>query len=492
MAPIGLRLGAGGAPPGVLAVPVTGAGFAGGEVAGTAVRLPAGLAATLAAYREDVSRADGENTGAAGTVHTLPLPGGRPRRVLLVCVGDGAEADWRAAGAAVVRAASKESAVTLALPPDAGEDAVSGAAEGVLLGSYRYTRAAGDDGAPALRRVTLAVAEPDRYAAALAAARVRAEATCLARDLTNTHSSRKSPRWLAAEITRAATAAGVQARVRDADALRAEGFGGILAVGGGSPRPPRLVELRYRPRGAARHVVLVGKGITYDTGGIQIKSASGMQLMRKDMGGAAAVAAATVGAARLRLPVRITTLLPLADNCVGADAYRPGDVVTHYGGLTSEIRNTDAEGRVVLGDALAYAVRRLAPDVVVDLATLTGAQSVALGKQTAALYGAEPVTAALTAAAADAGEKVWRMPLPEDYVELLRTDIADVTNAPAPGRAGSVTAALYLREFVGAHRDRWAHLDMSGPAWSSAVDGVNGKGATGWGVRTLLRYLATT
>jgi leucyl aminopeptidase len=279
--------------------------------------------------------------------------------------------------------------------------------------------------------------------------------------------------------------------VREPERLAEEGFNGILAVGGGSARGPRLVELKWAPRGAKKHVVLVGKGITFDTGGISIKPMQGMQLMKKDMAGGAAVIGAVLAAARLKLPVKVTALVPMAENMPSGSAYRPGDIVRHYGGRTSEIRNTDAEGRVVLADALAYADKKLAPDLLVDLATLTGAQGVALGKRTAALYSDDDALAdALADAAEAAGERVWRMPLPEDYVEKVESEVADLNNAPEGG-AGSVVAALYLREFAGRSRDRWAHVDMSAPAWSDAPNDELTKGATGWGVRTLVRWLAT-
>jgi leucyl aminopeptidase len=277
--------------------------------------------------------------------------------------------------------------------------------------------------------------------------------------------------------------------VRGAEQLAAEGFGGILAVGGGSATPPRLVELSWDPPGADRHVVLVGKGITFDTGGISIKPREGLKLMVKDMGGAAAVIAATLGAADLGLPVRITALAPLAENAVSGSAYRPGDIITHYDGTTSESTNSDAEGRLVLADALGYAVATLQPDVIVDLATLTGANAVALGKRTAALYSHDdPLAAALVAAGEAAGERMWRLPLPDDYVEYLQSDVADLHSSPARG-AGSVVAALYLREFLGDRVGQWAHFDMSAPAWADRSDGDLTKGATGWGVRTLLRWL---
>jgi leucyl aminopeptidase len=237
-------------------------------------------------------------------------------------------------------------------------------------------------------------------------------------------------------------------------------------------------------------VVLVGKGITYDTGGIDIKPTEAMQLMRKDMGGAAAVVGALLSVAELGVPVKVTALAPLAENMVSGSSWRQGDVVTHYGGLTSEVRSTDAEGRVVLGDAMAYAVKNLDPDLLVDLATLTGASRIALGKKTAALFsGNDELIDGFTAAAAETGEQVWRLPLAEDYVADVASDLADLDNAA--GNPGTITAALYLREFAGSLRDRWVHLDMSSPAWSASPDAELTKGATGWGVRLLTRWLTT-
>jgi leucyl aminopeptidase len=302
----------------------------------------------------------------------------------------------------------------------------------------------------------------------------------------------KSPEWLADQVTAAAGGhAGLRVAVREPAQLAADGFGGILAVGGGSVRGPRLVEIGWQPADARTHVVLVGKGITFDTGGISIKPRDAMKLMRKDMAGAAAVVAAAIGAAALRLPVRVTALAPLAENMVSGSAFRPGDVVRHYGGLTSETTNSDAEGRLVLADALAYAVHRLAPDLLVDLATLTGANAVALGKRTAALYSdSDELAGEVLAAAAESGESAWRMPLPIDYIEYLGSDLADLYSAPDRG-AGSVVAALYLREFTGELSDRWVHIDMSAPSWAEGNDGELAKGATGWGVRALLRWLAT-
>ena len=483
------------AEPDVLAVPVA---VTGDDAVDLLPALPdAGVATFLAGDgarpRLRALLDEARSAGAAGMVTTLPRPLRRPRRILLVGVGDADEAGWRAAGAALARAGARDEALTVVLPAGHDDLAVRGLAEGALLGSYRF-RLGADDSPPRLERLEIVVDDPARYADALAAAQTVADATAFARDLTNTPSDTKSPAWLAAQVVeRAAGVPGLSVTVRDEAELASGGFGGILAVGGGSARPPRLLELSWRPARATTHVVLVGKGITFDTGGISIKPRDAMKLMRKDMGGAAAVLAATLAAARLDLPVRVTALAPLAENMPGADAFRPGDVVRHFGGRTSEVLNTDAEGRVVLADALAYAERDLAPDMLVDLATLTGANAIALGKRTAALYTENAGLAdALAAAATGAGERVWRMPLVDDYQSMIASDVADVANAAtAPGGAGSVTAALYLREFVGACRDRWVHLDMSAPSWSDGPDAELARGATGWGVRTLLRWLAT-
>jgi len=457
----------------------------GTEFAPVAEPVSDALAATAATYLGEVKHA-----GKAGEVRVLPRPGQRPSVLQLIGVGDGDAAALRKVGAAVVRSNSDATGVRVLVPTDADEDAVGGLIEGALLASYRFTLASKSE-PPSLRRVTLVVEDPDRYAAVLARSVAVAKATHFARDMANTPSLTKDPAWLAAQAVKATGKHGVKAVVREPDRLAEEGWGGILAVGGGSARGPRLVELKWAPRGAKKHVVLVGKGITFDTGGISIKPFQGMHLMKKDMGGGAAVIGAILATALLQLPVNVTVLVPMAENMPSGSAYRPGDVVRHYGGRTSEIRNTDAEGRVVLADALAYAEKKLAPDVLIDLATLTGAQTIALGKRTAALYADDDALAkALTDAAEAAGERAWRMPLTEDYVEKLDSDIADVNNAPGGG-AGSVTAALYLREFAGSARDRWAHIDMSGPSWSDSANDELTKGATGWGVRTLVRWLET-
>ncbi|HEY8301520.1 MAG TPA: leucyl aminopeptidase family protein, partial [Jatrophihabitans sp.] len=316
--------------------------------------------------------------------------------------------------------------------------------EGLALGGYRFTLATGP--APARRIVELAEVDD---AAAIEQGRAAAAATAWARDLTNTPSSTKTPAWLGRQAERVLTPLGVEVAVHGTDWLGEHGFGGVLAVGAAASAPPRFIEARWRPRGAAAatHVVLVGKGITFDTGGINIKPGESMKSMKTDMGGGAAVLAAMRLIADARLPVRVTALVPAAENCFGAASYRPGDVVRHYGGRTSEIGNTDAEGRIVLADALAYAAARLRPSVLVDVATLTGAMKVALGVRTGGMFAtSDELAAQLIAAGAASGEPLWRMPLSGEYERQLRSQLADANNAP--GNPGAITAALFLRHFT--------------------------------------------
>jgi leucyl aminopeptidase len=286
---------------------------------------------------------------------------------------------------------------------------------------------------------------------------------------------------------------GLTCHVRDHKQQLAEGFGGLLAVGAGAHRPPRLVELGYTPQDADEdtpHVVLVGKGITFDTGGISLKPRESMIAMKTDMTGAGVVLAVLRACGRLGVRVRVTGLLALAENTLGASAYRPGDVVRQYGGRTVEVRNTDAEGRLVLADALAYADATLDPDVLVDIATLTGAATMGLGRGHAALYTADDALAGALAQAGEAGvERVWRMPLADDYRSAIDSDIADVCQiASVPGvGGGSVVAALFLREFVGDRR--WVHLDIAGPGRGERDTGITNRGGTGFGARLLLRWL---
>ena len=423
----------------------------------------------------------------AGKIVPVPVDlGSGPIRLLLAGVGDASPSALRTAGAELVRKAGGRSALVVAIETRNDPDGAQALAEGVLLASYVFTRASEKpEDPPPSAAYLFADAEPLDRAAAFAGA------SALARDLTNTPSSEKSPEWMAGEAVRVAEDAGLGVRVWDEDELRADGYGGILAVGMGSVRPPRLVELRYEPEDPDRHVVLVGKGITYDSGGLSLKPPAGMQTMKTDMAGGAAVIGAMSALAALGVRSRVTGLVPLAENMPSGSALRPGDVITHYGGRTVEVLNTDAEGRLVLADALVRADRDLDADVVVDVATLTGAAKVALGLTTAALYtGDDDLAHAFADAARVSGEKVWRMPLTDDYRFALDSPVADLANVAAgkaTGPAGSIEAALFLREFTG---DRpWVHLDAAGPARATKTKAELTKGATGWGTRLFLTWL---
>jgi leucyl aminopeptidase len=272
--------------------------------------------------------------------------------------------------------------------------------------------------------------------------------------------------------------------------LASAGFGGILAVGSGSVRPPRLIELSYQPARARLHVVLVGKGITFDSGGLSLKPNDNMKLMKTDMAGGGAVIAVMSALSALGVAIRVTGLIPAAENMPSGSAYRPGDVIEQYGGRTVEVLNTDAEGRLVLADALAYAAANLAPDRLVDVATLTGAARVALGSTHAALYATDKGLAAeLLAAGQASGDLLWPMPLEDSYRTSLESPVADIAHVPRDGQpAGSIVAALFLREF--AADLPWAHLDIAGPGRAASDDGELSKGATGFGTRLLLTWLS--
>jgi leucyl aminopeptidase len=325
--------------------------------------------------------------------------------------------------------------------------------------------------------------------AAIGEAKTVATAVGLARDLTNTPSTRKSPQWLADAASQVAAEAGLAVRIWADEELAGSGFGGLMAVGAGSARPPRLIELRYEPPGANRHVVLIGKGITFDSGGLSLKPNDAMKAMKTDMAGGAAVIAAMSALANLGVANKVTGLVAAAENMPSGSAYRLGDVLVAFGGRTVEVLNTDAEGRLVLADAIAYADAMLEPDEIVDLATLTGAARIALGGNLAALYSTtEELAAELLASGESSGDRLWRMPLVEDYRSALDSPVADLANVPrTPAGAGSITAALFLREFAG---DRpWAHLDIAGAARSGADDAELTAGGTGFGTRLLLRWL---
>ncbi len=453
--------------------------------------VPGGGAAELDSYlpfpAADII-ASGQLTGRAGEItQTVIDLGGRPGTVMFLGIGDAAPSALRRAGAALARRLQAGRAAVCTAVLTEPDESVRAFVTGLLLGSYQYTlkSTAAQQPGPEVQLLLAGRRDP---AALVERAAVVAGAVALARDLGNTPSMTKSPAWLAGEAARIAAAHGLSCRIWTEADLTRDQFGGLLGVGAGSVRPPRLIELSYRP-GPQRHVVLIGKGITFDSGGLSLKPNDGMKLMKTDMAGGAAVIATMSALARLGAPIRVTGLVAAAENMPSGSALRVGDVIQHYGGRTVEVLNTDAEGRLVLADALAYADAELAPDVIVDLATLTGAARVALGAVLAALYATDDdLAAALLAAGTASGDRLWRMPLADDYRDGLDSPVADLANvASGSGRAGSIDAALFLREFAGGRA--WAHLDIAGAARATADDGENTKGATGFGTQLLLHWL---
>ena len=454
----------------------------------------------LGADLDALAGGPGRFTGALDDLLALPGYGALAApMVLLVGVGPDAgrtAETLRRAAAVAVAGAGKAATLAVALhraggPGPAGEAAgaaLAAVAEGTVLAAYRFSRHKSAPG-PGLEAATLLV-DGDGSAAAAAAvlrrAEVAARATLLARDLVNEPASRINPATLAAEAVRQAKGAGLEHQVLTGAALRRGRFGAVRAVGGGSATGPRLVRLGYRPEGAGRHVALVGKGVTFDTGGIDLKRGASMDGMKDDMAGAAAILGAVTAAAELGLPTAVTAVLPLVENMPGAAAMRPGDVLTARNGVTVEVTNTDAEGRLILADGLALAAEA-GPDAILDLATLTGSVVYGLGLGCAGVFGNTPaLTAEVLAAAARAGELACELPLIEDYRRFLDSEVADLVNATnEPG--DSVQAALFLREFVAGVP--WVHLDIAGPATAKEARYYQPKGATGCMVRTLLAFL---
>ncbi|HSV40360.1 MAG TPA: leucyl aminopeptidase [Nocardioidaceae bacterium] len=436
-------------------------------------------------------------TGKAGEVAKVPTSG-TIKSPLLILVGMGEqstpESVRRAAGVAA-RAVSNAASVALALPADSPE-LIRAVTEGWILGGYSFDtyRSTVKDDVPGDVIVLSELARQGDATAAAEAAQAIAAARNLVRDWVNTPPGDFTPATFADAVVatnKLRSGAKVSIKVYDEKALAEEGCGGILGVGRGSDSPPRLVKLTYRPAGAKAHLGLVGKGITYDSGGLSIKAAASMQTMKMDMAGAAAVVMATLTIADLGLPVQVTTYAPMAENMISGEATRPGDVLTMYGGKTVEVLNTDAEGRLILADALVKATEAK-PDVIVDVATLTGACVVALGDRVAGLLGNdEELIQQIRDAAGRVGEAVWQLPLPEELGDKVRgsSKIADLAQHNPDRWGGALYAAAFLREFVG--DARWAHIDIAGPAYNDKTAyGYTMPGGTGVAVATLVE-LAT-
>ncbi|MEY8577346.1 leucyl aminopeptidase [Corynebacteriaceae bacterium 6-324] len=425
--------------------------------------------------------------GKTGEITRIPAPkGSKAQSVVAVGLGNPEKLDdetlRRAAGSAArALRGGKYVATTIS---DFGFTA---AVEGLILGGYstrgiRSTEAEEDE-APA--KITVVSKDrKDEFEPAV----IGAEAVAFARTLTNTPSNELYPESYAKYVKEQATAAGLDVEILDEKDLKKQGFGGILSVGQGSARPPRLVRLSWKPKKAKKSVALVGKGITFDTGGISLKPGAGMWDMISDMGGSAAVAGATIAAAKLKVGVEVTAYLPLAENMPSGEATRPGDVITHYGGLTSEVLNTDAEGRLVLADAIARACEDN-PDYLIETATLTGAQVVALGSRTAGVMGSDEFRDRVAEIGRTVGENAWAVPLLEEHDEEIKSMAADIRNINAKREGGMQFAGTYLSQFV-TDDVEWAHIDVAGPSWNGgSARGYTTPRATGVPARTIIAAL---
>ncbi|WP_297739995.1 M17 family metallopeptidase [Nocardioides sp.] len=430
-------------------------------------------------------------TGRTGEAITVPVVHDDVQLLLLVGLGEQSVTDFRRAGATVARATKDRASVASSITAIATGEALGAFVIGAMLGSFGFHwRSSAPTEVPVARIVlagTIDEDADDELARALAAG----GAGWRSRMLASVPSNLKNPAWLAEQAEELAASAGLDVTIWDDARLAQEGFEGVLAVGSASDTPPRLIRLDYTPRGGTRKtptVVLVGKGITFDSGGLDIKPPEGMLSMKRDMSGGAAVLATMAALRDVDCRVKVIGLVPAAENAISGSAMRPGDVIRHYGGRTSEVTNTDAEGRLVLADAMAYAVAELDPAVLVDVATLTGAMKVALGQGTGGYFANNDALAGLLAdASASSGEPLWRMPLVRDYEEQVRSKVADGDNSA--GGAGAITAALFLQHFAG--DVPWAHIDFASIADAPAERYEWTKGPTGFGPRLLLAWLGS-
>lgn len=438
------------------------------------------------------------NNGLSGYLRSVGFKGGTGD-LSVMPAGDGVAADSvavlglgpkdkadatvlrRAAGSAARRLGERSTiGVTI---HDLAADSTSAVAEGLLLGTYRFNAYKSEPKNSKIERLLFTGSEE----AALARAAIVAEATCLARDLINEPASTLTPDVLAGRAKENADVAGFECTVWDEKELRAKGFGGLLGVAQGSSNPPRFILMRYAGPGATKKVALVGKGVTFDSGGLSLKDAANMETMKTDMGGAAAVIAAMTAIAKLKPRIEVLGFVPTTENMPSGTAIRPGDVMKHYGGKTTEVLNTDAEGRLILADALVYASEQ-GPEAIVDVATLTGSIMVALGKKATGLFSNNDDLATELERASDAaGEPFWHMPLYDAYRKELDSDIADLKNVGSRW-GGAIIAALFLREFIG-EGIHWAHLDIAGAARAEGDYDEHAKGGTGVAVRTLVNWV---
>ncbi len=427
-----------------------------------------------------------EASGKLGAVTVLPGGPTAARRVVLVGIGNGTDGDLRFAGGSAARSCGKKPGTIVVALPVANDSAASAVAEGALLGSYvfnDYKSTITEDDAPTTEWLIAGAST-----AAIERAKIIAGAVAGTRDLINTPPLDLYPAALAEAARGLGQQLGCDVRVWEPQQLADEGFGGILAVGMGSSRLPRLVRVAWAPEGAKQTVALVGKGITFDTGGISLKPSKSMETMKSDMSGSAAVLHTVLAAARANLPIAVTGWLCIAENMPSATAQRPSDIIRIYGGKTVEVLNTDAEGRLVLADGLVRAIEEN-PDVVIDVATLTGAQGIALGKRTSGVMGSADLQAEIVAAADAIDEDMWPMPLRDYLLDMVTSKIADLKNVgDNSGAAGMLSAGMFLKQFTG--DATWVHLDIARPAFNEdAAYGYTTPGATGAAVRTLFEFL---
>jgi leucyl aminopeptidase len=431
-------------------------------------------------------------TGKAGELNEIPVSASDSpvEKIILLGLGDQSLASFRTAGAALgrkVRGAGKNFAT---IAPTKRDEIIAFATSAVL-GEYTWNQKTTPKPSSSEIEIVTADAAPVEYAGVISSA------VCRARDLIHTPANIKTPLWMANQARAIASEYGLDINILGGIALKE--FGGLRAVGNSSPNPgPRFIHLTYTPKGGKKssripHVVIVGKGITFDTGGISLKRPyDTMMAMKSDMAGAAAALAAISALPQLGAQVKVSVLMMCAENALSGSSQRPSDVIKHYGGKTVEVINTDAEGRLVLADGLAFADINLDPDYVVDIATLTGAATLGLGRQYAAMYTRNTQLARTISEIGErTGDRVWHMPLIDDYTDGLESDIADLNHTANKGHygAGSVTAALFLEQFVGDRQ--WVHLDIAGTARSESDSGENPKGGTGFGVRLLVEWLTS-
>ncbi|MBI5506756.1 MAG: leucyl aminopeptidase [Deltaproteobacteria bacterium] len=460
----------------------------GHELTGAVARFPKALRTSV------TTRA--KRTHFKGKVGSTLSVQGEHADMVLVGVGDGAAAEhWRRAASAARGAAASAHAATLALALDDAEhpaEILAAALEGLLLAGYSFDkyRTKKDDGYRGPKSVTLSAPSlkvDARNRASVDRTQAVCDAVALARDLVNEMSTLKTPGHLASVALGLARRGRVSCEVWQGERLRREKLHGILAVSAGSRHPGALIKMVYKPRRRSRsRIAIVGKGITFDSGGLSLKPAKSMETMKMDMSGAALVLALMKALPVLEASVEVHGFIAAAENMPGHGAQKPGDVIRYRNGVTAEVLNTDAEGRLVLADALCLATE-IEPDCIIDAATLTGACMVALGTRVAGILGNDQeLIDALIACGTQAGEPLWQLPLVEDYMEDIRSSVADIKNVGG-GYAGTISAALFLRSFIG--KTKWAHLDIAGPAFTEKPLPYTPKGGTGFAIRTLLAYL---